>query len=187
MGWLGSSLTCSRPLYWILAAVLCVCPVLAKAVHLDPLTVSGLWVLLYRMRLRDCGRSQWLALGVILLEIAPFLVAGLFGGQAFVFAMTHQGVDEAGRRPWIFGAATVAAVLIQFAFTVWLGSLKGRDEASANSVATNAEPSIWEARSWEDDAPNAPPRVSAPPPMISYADLPQPAHRSGRPAFGGRA
>jgi uncharacterized membrane protein YhaH (DUF805 family) len=192
MKWLGSSLTCSRQVYWISVSVLCVCSALAKAVHLDPLMVTGLWIMLYRMRLRDCGRTQWWALGVIMLEIVPFLVAGVFGGQPFAYAITHQGVDESGRQSWLFGAAVAGAVLIQFAFTAWLGSLKGREESREHSATADGQPSIWEARSWEDDeapSPSAPPMVSAPPPPpISYGDRPQPANlSSSRPVFGRRA
>jgi hypothetical protein len=163
--------------------------VLANAVHLDPLLASGLWILLYRTRLRDCGRTQWWAVGVMMLEMAPFLIAGVFGGQSFVYAIAHQGVDEAGRRSWLYGAAIAGAVLIQFVFTVWLGSLKGQEKGRGQGVTTNAQPSIWEARNWEDEEshPAPPPLVLAAPPSIDYADRPQLANRSSRPAFGRRA
>jgi uncharacterized membrane protein YhaH (DUF805 family) len=173
----------------VLAAALCVGPLLAKAAHLDPLMVSGFWIFLYRARLRDCGRTQWWALGVILLEMAPLLVAGLFGGQSFVYAITHQGVDEAGGRSGIYSVAIVGAFLIQFGFTVWLGSLKGKEKSPLQSATTNGKPSIWEARSWEDDEPRLAPDAPAPAPTrpIDYGAAPQLASRQVRPAFGRRS
>jgi hypothetical protein len=153
------------------------------------LIVSGLWIALYRTRLRDCGKTQWWALGVILAEMLPFLIAGVFGGQSFVYAITHQGVDESGGRSGIYTAAIVGAFLIQFSFTVWLGSLKGKEASPLLSATTNEKPSIWEARSWEDDEPRPQPSVPAPAPTrpMDYRGAPQVAPRQARPAFGRRA
>jgi hypothetical protein len=141
------------------------------------------------MRLRDCGRTQWWALGVMLLEITPFVVAGLFAGQSFAYVMTHQGVDESGHRSWPFGAAVAVAIVIQFVFTVWLGSLKGQEENRAKTVTATSEPSIWEARSWEDEDKDEEPRsqvVVSAPRVTVHADHAQRAVRHGRPAFGRR-
>ena len=184
MGWLGSSLKCSRQMYWIVSAALCVLPILVKVIHVDPLAMSGLWIVLYRFRLRDCGRTQWLVLGFILVQMLPFLIAGVIGGDSFVYAISHHGVDESGHRSLAFGGAIVGAFLIQFGFTVWLGVQEGKDETRVKGAPTSGEPSIWEARTWEDDEPGPAP---AAPPSNGDRGEPRLTATYARPAFGRRS
>ena len=208
MRWLGFSGRCNQQQYWIMVAVLFAAPMLASIVRLPVEGAEAFWLILYGRRLHDFGKTLWWAVGVILLSLVPvMLLAAIVGGESFRDLILKQGVDDSGHRSLAYLAAIGGAFLIQHAFTVWLGLRKG-DEGpnrfgapktnwgSARQEPTSAEPTIWEARLWEDDDPRAPAITPAlkivPPPVMTPASPKAPMggspHAPGavRPAFGRR-
>jgi uncharacterized membrane protein YhaH (DUF805 family) len=194
MGWLGFSGRCNKQLYWVMAAVLFVSPVLASIVHMPVEGSEAFWLILYARRLHDFGKTLWWAVGVILLSLVPVIVLGAIEGESFRGLILNQGVDDSGHRSVAYLAAIGGTFLIQHSFTVWLG-LQNGDEGqnrfgtpkkswrSTRQEPTSGEPSIWEARLWEDEEP-WPTRAPAPPSAPTGA--PQYTTNNTRPAFGRR-
>jgi uncharacterized membrane protein YhaH (DUF805 family) len=173
MGWLGFSGRCNKQWYWVMAAVLLVSPAVANIVHLPVEGSETFWLILYGRRLHDFGKTLWWAVGVILLSLVPVILLRAIGGESFRDLIPNQGVDDAGHRSLAYLAAIGSAFLIQHAFTVWLGMQKGdegqnrfgrpqKSWGSPSQGPTSGEPTIWEARLWEDEEP-WPTRTQAPP------------------------
>ena len=189
MGWLGLSGRCNRQQYWVMAAVLFVSPILANIVHLPVDGTDAFWLILYSRRLHDFGKTLWWAVGAILLSLVPVILLGAIAGDSFRDLILNQGVDDSGHRSLAYLAAIGSALLIQHAFTVWLGLQKGdegqnrfgtpkKNWGSTRHPPTSGEPTIWEARLWEDEEPWPPPK--APPGPTHYVT------NNTRPVFGRR-
>ncbi len=200
MGWLGFSGRCSRQQYWVMAVILFVSPMLAKIAHLPEEGSEVFWLILYGRRLHDFGKTLWWAVGVVLLSLVPVMLLGAIEGASFRDLILNQGVDDLGHRSLAYFAAIGSALLIQHGFTVWLGLQKGdegenrfgspkKSWGSARKGPTSGEPTIWEARLWEDDEPwpittPAPPMVATPPRTSTGAT--RYATSNTRPVFGRR-
>ena len=195
MGWLGFSGRCNKQQYWAMVVVLLAAPALANMAHLPVAGTEALWLVLYGRRLHDFGKTRWWAVGVILLSLLPAILFGALDGESFRNVILHQGVDESGHRSLAYIGAIGGAFLIQHGFTVWLG-LQKSDEGqnrfgppqkswgSTGQRPKSAEPSIWEARLWEDEEPRAPTMTPAPPRAPPAAA--QYATHDTRPVFGRR-
>jgi uncharacterized membrane protein YhaH (DUF805 family) len=194
MGWLGFSGRCNKQQYCVMAVVLFVSPILAKAVHLPAEGTEVFWLILYGRRLHDFGKTLWWAVGVILLSLIPVILLGGIEGDSFRDLMLNQGIDDSGHRSLAYLAAIGSAFLIQHGFTVWLGLQKGdegqnrfgtpkRSWGSTRQAPTSGEPTIWEARLWEDEEPWP---TSTPAPPRAPTGATQYATNNTRPVFGRR-
>ena len=194
MGWLGFSGRCNKQQYWVMVLLLFAVPVLASTVHLPVEGAEVLWLILYARRLHDFGKTLWWAVGAILLSLVPVILLGAIAGESFRGLILNQGVDDSGHRSLAYLAAIGGAFLIQHSFTVWLGLQKGdegqnrfgapkKNWGSTTQAPTSGEPSIWDARLWEDEEP-WPTATPAPPsaaPVASHY-----VTNNTRPAFGRR-
>ncbi|HLZ83219.1 MAG TPA: DUF805 domain-containing protein [Caulobacteraceae bacterium] len=197
MGWLGFSGRCNKQQYWVMVALLFVAPVLANMVHLPVTGAEAFWLVLYARRLHDFGKTLWWAVGVVLLSLVPLVLLAAVEGASFRDLILQQGVDDSGHRSLAYLAAIGCAFLIQHVFTVWLGLQKGdegqnrfgmpkKSWGSTRPAPTSGEPSIWEARLWEDEEPGAPTMTPAPPRGASPVAA-RYATSNPRPVFGRRA
>jgi uncharacterized membrane protein YhaH (DUF805 family) len=183
-----------------MAAVLFVAPLLTNIVHLPVEGSEVFWLLLYGRRLHDFGKTLWWAVGAILLSLVPVILLGAIQGESFRGLILNQGVDDSGHRSLAYLGAIGGAFLIQHSFTVWLGLQKGdegqnrfgppkKNWGSTRQGPTSGEPSIWEARLWEDDEPwptKTPTPTKAPAPPRARTGAPQYTTNNPRPVFGRR-
>jgi uncharacterized membrane protein YhaH (DUF805 family) len=194
MGWLGFSGRCNRQQYWVMAMILFVSPMLASIVHLPVEGSEVFWLILYGRRLHDFGRTLWWAVGAIILSLVPVILLGTIEGESFRDLILNQGVDDSGHRSLAFLGAIGGAFLIQHSFTVWLGLQKGdegqnrfgtpkKSWGSTRQAPTSGEPTIWEARLWEDEEP-WPTKTPSPPRVPTGAA--QYVTNNTRPVFGRR-
>ena len=183
-----------------MAVILFVSPMLASIVHLPVEGSEVFWLILYGRRLHDFGKTLWWAVGAIILSLVPVILLGAIEGASFRDLILNQGVDDSGHRSLAYFGAIGSAFLIQHSFTVWLGLRKGdegqnrfgtakKSWGSTRQGPTSGEPTIWEARLWEDDEP-WPTKTPAPTmvPALPRAPTGAPpyATNNNRPVFGRR-
>jgi uncharacterized membrane protein YhaH (DUF805 family) len=163
----------------------------ASVIHVDTNIGSFIWLGLYGRRLHDFGRSRWWAAGVLALALFPVVAGALLGGEAFRYALFHNGGDSAGRSSWIYFGVIGIAFLIQHSFTVWLGLQKGDagenryGRAPGTPERKSWQPSSWEPIDWEPDEPYEPTTSAAAPsprPSVAASQF----GNKARPAFGRR-
>ncbi|MBS0273359.1 MAG: DUF805 domain-containing protein [Proteobacteria bacterium] len=126
----------NRQEYWISVALLIVVAFLLTALHMESASaaITIMWVITWLRRLHDIGRPGWWALAPIVLIIAVVIGGLALGGEPLVKALAAiQAMDTNYAMPdriayLLFGIG-LAAVVIQFGFTIWLGAKKG-DEGS---------------------------------------------------------
>lgn len=126
----------NRQEYWISVVLLFVVAFVLTALHMESASaaVTIMWVITWIRRLHDIGRPGWWALVPIVLIIAVVLGGFALGGQPLVSALTAIEAMNASyaipdKIAYLLFGIGLAAIIIQFGFTIWLGVKKG-DEGS---------------------------------------------------------
>ncbi|HEY2033141.1 MAG TPA: DUF805 domain-containing protein [Rhizomicrobium sp.] len=122
----------NRQEYWISVALLIVVALILTVLHMEAAgaAITVMWVITWMRRLHDIGKPGWWAAVPIVLMILVVMAGFLFGGQPFVNALAamermETAVAVPDRMLNIILAVGLAAVIIQFGFTIWLGTRKG--------------------------------------------------------------
>src|SRR6185312_14584545 len=131
----------NRQEYWISVVLLFVVAFVLTALHMESAgaAISIMWVITWIRRLHDIGRSGWWAAAPVGLIVAVVFGAVALGGQplinalAAVQAMNTSYVIPDNVAYLLFGIG-LAAVIIQFGFTIWLGAKKGNDGSNRFGV-----------------------------------------------------
>ena len=121
----------NRQEYWISVGLLIVAALVLSLFQMQAASaaITIMWIITWMRRLHDTGRTGlWAALPIGLLFI---LVGGViaFGGNDFANTLRalEMGNDQAVSQSSanLFLGVALAALIIQFGFTIWLGSIKG--------------------------------------------------------------
>lgn len=119
-----------RKEYWASVGILVLVGI-ALAVFRIPgagAATTFLWILIWSRRLHDMGKSAWWVMAPIGVMVVICVAAfALLGGplmDAMKYSETGNGkVTDQGAT--LFVALVIALFLIQLAFTIWLGVVKG--------------------------------------------------------------
>lgn len=119
----------SRPAeYWSWVAGIMISNLLLSLIFHGTGAVGGtlaLWIITYRRRLHDIGRSGWWTAGMLLVATTPLLAGALTMGPSFATFFRQKSHDFSTPQGHVFVFANLAAITIQLAFTIWLGLKKG--------------------------------------------------------------
>lgn len=113
-----------RRLYWLAACVLAPLSIGISLVTHGSRAAGGLsvfWMWLYARRLHDIGYSAWWQAGFVAMQVMVMVL---------LLVRLH----------WSVGAATGAAMLVQFAFTAILGAIPGDPDANRFGAPPGAPP-----------------------------------------------
>jgi uncharacterized membrane protein YhaH (DUF805 family) len=134
----------NRQEYWISVALLIVVAFALTALHMESASaaITIMWVITWIRRLHDVGRSGWYALLPIALMIVAVTLGFVIGGQPFINALAaietmRADVAIPDRVLYLIVAVGLAAIIVQFGFTIWLGAKKG--DAGNNRFGTPPE------------------------------------------------
>lgn len=122
----------NRQEYWISVALLFVVALVLEVLHMQAASVAItiMWVITWLRRLHDIGKPGWWALVPLILIMAVVFGGFALGGEPLVKAITAiQAMDANYAIPdnvaYLLLCIGIAAVVIQFGFTIWLGAKKG--------------------------------------------------------------
>jgi uncharacterized membrane protein YhaH (DUF805 family) len=132
---LGRKLTISRKGYWIATSVLMVAGFLMPEKRWLNIAIFFAWMMLYRARLRDAGRSAFAMLHLLAI-LALLLIGAVFAPDAF---LKYVGGTQPGRPPTGFETALLVAslgvsVIYYFWFSIWLGCIKPAPRATTTEI-----------------------------------------------------
>jgi uncharacterized membrane protein YhaH (DUF805 family) len=85
------------------------------------------WLIFYGWRLHDIGRSAWWAGLLLLVQTLILLLAAMVAWDGFVYLFGDWSAQSDPAPPKMFAAlgAILLALLLQIAFTIWLGLRPG--------------------------------------------------------------
>jgi uncharacterized membrane protein YhaH (DUF805 family) len=122
----------NRQEYWISVLLLIVVAFVLTALHMEAASaaITIMWVITWIRRLHDIGRPGWWALVPIVLIVAVVMGGFALGGPPLISALTAiQAMNTSYAIPdkvaYLLLAIGLAAMVIQFGFTIWLGAKKG--------------------------------------------------------------
>lgn len=122
----------NRQEYWISVALLIAAAFALTLLHMEAASaaITVMWVITWMRRLHDIGRPGWWALLPIVLMILAVAAGFVIGGQPFINALAAmERIETAVAIPDrvlnLLVGIGLAAVVIQFGFTIWLGAKKG--------------------------------------------------------------
>jgi uncharacterized membrane protein YhaH (DUF805 family) len=126
----------NRQEYWISVALLFVVALLLEVLHMQAASaaITIMWVITWLRRLHDIGKPGWWALIPIVLIMVIVFPGAALGGEPLMKAITaiqSQASNYAipDNIVYLLAGIGIAAVIVQFGFTIWLGVKKG-DEGS---------------------------------------------------------
>lgn len=124
----------NRQEYWISVALLLVVALVLTALHMEAASaaITIMWVITWMRRLHDIGRPGWWALVPLVLIVAVMFGGVALGGEPLMKALAAvQAMNGDYAMPdkvaYLLFAMGLAAIAIQFGFTIWLGAKKGDD------------------------------------------------------------
>lgn len=126
--WGGRS---SRKEYWLAVAVLAVLQAVVVVTPVPSGASIGMmvaWSLVFSRRLHDLGRTGWWVAAMYGLQLALVVAGLLVGGEGAVALLRGDTAGAENAEGYPFAAmflGLVAALLVQLAFTVWLGVVRG--------------------------------------------------------------
>lgn len=122
----------NRQEYWVSVALLIVVAFGLTIFHMQAASaaITVMWVITWMRRLHDIGRPGWWALLPIVLIVLVVTAGFVIGGEPFVNTLAamermETAVAVPDQMLNIILGIGLAAVIIQFGFTIWLGARKG--------------------------------------------------------------
>jgi uncharacterized membrane protein YhaH (DUF805 family) len=126
----------NRQEYWISVALLFVVALLLEVLHMQAASaaITIMWVITWLRRLHDIGKPGWWALIPIVLIMVIVFAGAALGGEPLMKAIAAiqsraSNYAIADNIVYLLAGIGIAAVVVQFGFTIWLGVKKG-DEGS---------------------------------------------------------
>lgn len=121
-----------RQEYWISVALLVVAGVVLELLNMQAATiaVTVMWIITWMRRLHDIGRPGWMSLLPVIIGFAIISAGLALAGPSLVNAIADMEKGNpppnlSDRTAYIFIAVVIAALIVQFGFTIWLGVKKG--------------------------------------------------------------
>jgi uncharacterized membrane protein YhaH (DUF805 family) len=122
----------NRQEFWISVVLLIVVAFTLTALRMETASaaITIMWIITWIRRLHDIGRPGWWAIMPIVLIVAVVMAGFSLGGEPLVKALAAiQAMDTSYAIPdrvaYVLFGIGLAAVIIQFGFTIWLGMKKG--------------------------------------------------------------
>jgi uncharacterized membrane protein YhaH (DUF805 family) len=122
----------NRQEYWISVGILVVVAFALSYFQMQAASaaITVMWIITWMRRLHDVNRSGlWSAVPVVV-GVALVTIGLAVGGKPFIQAL--EQMQAAGTPPnisdrtlMVFVAVVIAALVVQFGFTIWLGAKEG--------------------------------------------------------------
>lgn len=122
----------NRQEYWISVVLLIVVAVVLSYMRMQAASaaITVMWVLTWMRRLHDIGKPGWFALFPVVIGVILVFAGFALGGPAFMKAI---GEMQTSSNPpalpdnmlYLALGVVLAAAVVQFGFTIWLGVKKG--------------------------------------------------------------
>jgi uncharacterized membrane protein YhaH (DUF805 family) len=132
---LGRKPTIGRKSYWVVTGVLMVAGFVMPERGWLNIAIFFAWMMLYRARLRDAGRSAFAMLHLLAI-LALILIGAVFAPDAF---LKYLGDTEPGQSPTtsqtvLFVTSLGAGMIYYLWFSIWLGCIKPSPRATTTEI-----------------------------------------------------
>ena len=146
--WNSWSNRSGRPEYWLSVTLLVLLNFASSYIFnkTEPgVGVTIIWQYVYSRRLHDIDRTAWWGIAILVLSLVPVALAFGFAGDE-VGPLLLEQTNAATKTGWLwYYVATYGSAVVQFAFTAWLGFLRG--DPCQNRFGYMPEPFRWPGRS----------------------------------------